>query len=237
MGPENIIVALDLPDVDSALKVAKAVSGLVGMVKIGPELWIHGGEGIVGPLADLGFRVFLDLKFHDIPSTVYRACRAVGSIEGVSMLTVHTMGGAAMLQAAMEGVRAQSKRGAPKVLGVTVLTSLDADHISILGIDRPIERLVKNLTQLAWEAELDGVVASAKEASAIRKSCGEDFLIVTPAIRLEEGEVQDQKRVSTPLEAIEAGANYIVIGRPVFEAESPRRVVEKILKGVGRGLD
>jgi orotidine-5'-phosphate decarboxylase len=208
--------------------VASDLRHSVKIVKIGPELWVKGGKDFVARLVDIGFEIFLDLKFHDIPTTVYRACRACASL-GVSMLTVHTLGGAAMLQAALEGVGEGAKKNPPRVLGVTILTSLNSDQLSLLGMDPSIDRLVKKLAQLALGVKLDGVVASAQEASVVREACGKRFLIVTPGIRSVREESQDQKRIATPQEAFRAGADYIVVGRPVFEAKRPQEVIKRIM--------
>ena len=225
----KIIVALDLPDVRSALRVASDLRRSIKVVKVGPELWMKGGKRFLAQLMEMGFQVFLDLKFHDIPSTVYRACRASAAL-GISMLTVHALGGVAMLQAALEGVNEGAKKGRARVLGVTVLTSLNAEQLSWLGPELSMNHWVKKLSRWVQDAGLDGVIASAQEASVIRDICGKKFLIVTPGIRLAGGGDDDQKRIATPQEAFAAGANYIVMGRPIFEAKKPREVIEKIVE-------
>ena len=181
-------------------------------------------------LADLGFGIFLDLKFHDIPNTAAGAVASAADLPKVRMLTVHTLGGPAMMRAAAEAVAPKKKR--PAVLGVTILTSHDAATLRSVGISgSPVSRALA-LARLAKEAGLDGVVASAHEARAIRRACGRNFLIVVPGVRPASASMNDQSRVATPTEAIRAGANYLVIGRPITAAANPRAAALAIAKEI-----
>lgn len=184
-------------------------------------------------LADLGFGIFLDLKFHDIPNTVAGAAAAAADLLGVRMLTLHTLGGVAMMRAAREAVAGKKNR--PALLGVTILTSMDAPALRRVGISgSPASRVVA-LARLAKEAGLDGVVASPHEARAIRKACGTKFLIVTPGVRPASASANDQSRVATPSEAIRAGADYLVIGRPITGAANPRDAARAIVRELTEG--
>jgi len=181
---------------------------------------------VVEKLADLGFGVFLDLKYHDIPNTVAGAVAAAAELPGVKMLTLHTTGGLAMMRAAREAVVAKKKR--PALLGVTILTSMDAPTMERVGlVGTPGVRAVA-LARLAKEAGLDGVVASAHEVASIREACGPDFLIVVPGIRPASASVNDQSRVASPADAIRAGASYLVVGRPITAAPDPRKAARAI---------
>ncbi len=175
---------------------------------------------MVEKLASLGFGIFLDLKFHDIPNTVRGAVAAAAELPGVKMMTLHTAGGLAMMRAAREAVAAKKKR--PALLGVTILTSMDAPTMESVGLAGTHGARAVALAGLAKEAGLDGVVASAHEVALIREACGPDFLIVVPGIRPASASANDQSRVATPAEAIRAGANYLVVGRPITAAPDPR---------------
>jgi orotidine-5'-phosphate decarboxylase len=189
------------------------------MVKAGSQLFTAEGPRAVQKLAGLGLGVFLDLKFHDIPNTVAGSVAAAAQLPGVQMMTLHTSGGLAMMRAAREAVAGRKRR--PALLGVTILTSLDTPALQRIGLAGPASARVLALARLAKEAGLDGVVASAHEARAIRRACGPRFLIVVPGIRPANAAVGDQARVATPAEAIRAGANYLVVGRPITGAEDP----------------
>ena len=178
----------------------------------------------------MGFGIFLDLKFHDIPNTVAGAVAAAGNLPGVRLLTVHASGGSAMMRAAREAVAGMKNR--PAILGVTVLTSLDAAALRRVGISGSPAARALALARLAKQAGLDGVVASAHEARAIRKACGPKFLIVVPGVRPTNASLHDQSRVATPSEAIRAGANYLVVGRPITQAPDPRRAAQAIARGI-----
>jgi orotidine-5'-phosphate decarboxylase len=221
----RVIVALDFADATSALDLAKRLDPAQCRVKVGKELYTAAGPALVEQLTKLGFGVFLDLKFHDIPNTVAAACRAAAALS-VWMLNVHASGGRAMLEAA----RAALPRGAgaPKLIAVTLLTSLDAVDVTEIGMSGTLEEIVLRLATLAADCGLDGVVCSAREATVLRAQLGNAFLRVTPGIRLADGTADDQQRVMTPVQAIAAGASYLVIGRPITRAPDPLRVLNDI---------
>ena len=219
MSESRVIVALDFPKADAALKLALTLNPALCKVKVGKELFVSAGPDIVEKLARLGFDVFLDLKFHDIPNTIASACRAAANL-GAWMINVHVTGGRAMLDAARKAVPGPQ----PKLVAVTLLTSLTSDDLNDLGIAGGHDAVVLRWAKLAHECGLDGVVCSPLEAAMLKQSLGKVFLTVTPGIRLGESR-DDQKRVSTPIQAIEYGADYIVIGRPVTEAKNPYEVL------------
>ncbi len=221
----EIIVALDLPEVARALQLVNRLGDTVDFYKIGPSLFTRGGPEIVHALRERGRRVFLDLKFHDIPNTVAQAVRAAAELE-VEMLTLHASGGTAMLRAAREAAGDDG----PRLLGVTLLTSFtpgDVEEVwgkELLSMREEVARLAG----LAADAGLHGIVTSALEAEVMKRRYGADFLVVTPGIR-PAGELQgDQARIATPAEAVRAGADYLVIGRPITGAEDPVAVAERI---------
>jgi orotidine-5'-phosphate decarboxylase len=190
-------------------------------MKVGSQLFTAGGPRAVEKIAALGFGIFLDLKFHDIPNTVAGAVAAAAKLPKTRILTVHTLGGLAMMRASREAVAGRKNR--PAIVGVTILTSLDAGALRSVGISgSPATRAVA-LARLAKSAGLDGVVASAQEVRAIRRACGPRFLIVVPGVRLASASANDQARVATPSEAVRAGADYVVVGRPITAARDPRR--------------
>lgn len=215
---KSLCVALDSSDYGWIRSAATALADQVGWFKVGLEAFSAHGPALVEDLAGMGPRVFLDLKLHDIPATVGRAASNCASC-GASMLTVHAGGGRRMLEAAVQGARQGAKLRSPEIVAVTVLTSLDRKALSELEIDKSPADLVSVWAKLAAESGLDGVVASAREAAALRKEFGEDFLIVTPGIRPASSPTEDQRRVVTPAEAIRAGADILVIGRPITGAE------------------
>jgi len=208
------------------MQLVTALRGLAGGFKIGNRLFTSDGPALVRRIADSGARVFLDLKYHDIPNTVEQAVEAaVGT--GAWMINVHASGGSAMMQAAARAARdtsAKLGRPAPLMIGVTVLTSMDQGALHAVGVDRPVLDQVVALARMTQEAGLQGVVASPQETRAIRQACGPDFQIVTPGIRGASAgtEKQDQSRTMGPAEAIKAGASYIVVGRPIIAAADPR---------------
>jgi orotidine-5'-phosphate decarboxylase len=220
---ERIIVALDLPTSEAALALVRKLSPHAGLFKIGLQLYTAAGPDIVRAVRDLGGRVFLDLKLHDIPNTVGRAVEAAGSL-GVKMLTLHLSGGRAMVEA---GVRAV----APEMLllGVTVLTSADEATLRETGVDSPMEEQVLRLAKLGAECGIGGVVASALELAPLRRAHGTNFKIVTPGIRPPGSSADDQRRALTPAEALKAGADFLVIGRPITAAQNPRAALEQLL--------
>jgi orotidine-5'-phosphate decarboxylase len=230
-----IVVALDFHDAAGALAVAGRLSPAGCAVKVGKELFTAEGPSLVRELAGRGFRVFLDLKFHDIPNTVAQACAAATRL-GVWMLNVHASGGAAMLAAAREAVdraAADAGRERPLLIAVTVLTSLGATDLAAVGVDDTPEVQVLRLARLAQSSGLDGVVCSAREAAALRAVCGPRFLLVTPGIRPAGAAVDDQSRTATPAEALAAGASYLVIGRPITRAADPQAALEAIQHSLG----
>lgn len=231
---DRLIVALDVQDLKQAEQIVKKVSPLVRIFKIGKELFTSAGPDAVRMVHSRGRRVFLDLKFHDIPNTVASACEAAAKL-GVFLMNVHASGGRTMMVNAVQAVHkvAAEKRSAPaKILAVTVLTSLTDRDLREVGIHKKIEKQVPDLAVFAKNCGLDGVVASAQEIPLIRKKTGMDFLIVTPGVRPVWASHGDQKRVATPKEAIDAGADYIVIGRPITRHPQPLAAAEKILKEI-----
>ena len=207
---DRLIVAIDRSDRDDILRLADALDGAAGLLKIGLQAFIANGPAIV---RELGSRVFLDLKIHDIPNTAKHAVAEAAAL-GVKMVTVHASGGAAMLEACATD--------ATLVLGVTILTSLDDEDLRRIGFAAPPLDSAVRLARLAKESGLRGVVASPQEIEAIRDACGSDLVIVTPGIRPAGSDAGDQRRATTPAAAIAAGADYIVVGRPITEASSPR---------------
>jgi orotidine-5'-phosphate decarboxylase len=233
----SLIVALDFDSLSSATKFAKQISDLVGMFKIGNQLFTAAGPTAVKEIAALGPSIFLDLKFHDIPNTVAGAVLSAAAMAGVQLVNVHALGGRSMLEAAVQSISAGVPMGAdrPRLLAVTILTSMDQKSMRETGIGGPPKSRVVKLAQLAKEVGVDGVVASVREARAIRKACGREFLIVTPGVRPNDTENadaakrDDQTRTATPSEAIRAGADYIVVGRPILTAEDPRVAAQSIV--------
>ena len=229
-----IIAALDVPTTEQALKLAKEIAPVVGAFKIGGELFTSAGPDIVRRVRDMGAAVFLDLKFHDIPNTVAKAVASATRLD-VQMLTIHTSGGLEMIRAAEESAQQtalQSGRNAPLVLGVTVLTSMDGNALSEIGCEPNVGRHVERLANLAVQAGLRGLVCSPLEIAALRQILPGKIQLVTPGIRTGAEKADDQKRTLTPREAMNAGANWLVIGRPIYAAENPRMAAEKILKSL-----
>lgn len=233
MNNNPVIVALDVSGREEMRRWVERLVGHTGMLKIGLELFVRYGPDVVRDVQERGGRIMLDLKLHDIPNTVQRAVRNAADL-GVELLTLHASGGAAMLRAAHEAVkRYEDERGArgPRLLAVTVLTSLDEAVLrEELGVQRTVREQVEALARQAQAAGCDGVVASAQEIKVIREVCGPEFLIVTPGIRPAGTAHGDQKRVCTPAEAMMAGADYIVLGRPVLEAAEPIAVLQQVVE-------
>ena len=200
------------------------------MFKVGSQLFTTEGPRAVQTLAGLGFDIFLDLKFHDIPNTVAGAVAAAAKLPKVRLLTLHASGGAEMMRAARDAAGSGPRR--PALLAVTILTSLDADGLRRIGMSGSTASRALALARLAKQAGMDGVVASAHEVRAIRRACGPKFLIVVPGIRPATSSANDQSRVATPAEAIHAGANYLVVGRPITGAQSPRSAAAVIMNEV-----
>jgi orotidine-5'-phosphate decarboxylase len=229
---DQLLVALDVDEPSDARRLADALRGVAGGFKIGSRLFTSHGPAIVEELVSHGDRVFLDLKFHDIPTTVAGAVAAATRL-GVWMLNVHAMGGPAMLCAAREAAdqeAARISRPAPIVIAVTVLTSMSGPMLGEVGISGDVSSEVERLALLARSAGLDGVVASPQEVNLIRSACGTAFVVVTPGIR-GTGEIRgDQKRTMCASEALKAGASYLVVGRPIIAARDPRAAAERIVE-------
>jgi len=220
---ESVLVALDVPSSERALELVRVLEPHVGGFKIGLELFCASGPKIVEEIG--ASRVFLDLKFHDIPNTVAAACRVAAKM-GVKIFNVHCLGGLDMMRAAVDATRETD----PNVLliGVTILTSHDADSLSRLGLQDSPREAVLRMADLARAAGLDGVVCSPREILPVREACGADFLLVTPGIRPINTDLGDQKRTLSPSEALQAGANYLVVGRPLTGAADPAAAAQKL---------
>ncbi len=221
---DRLIIALDLPTRDQALSMVDRVAGSVGMLKVGSQLFTAAGPRLVEELVARGEKVFLDLKYHDIPNTVAGAVRVAADL-GVSLLTIHGLGGSAMLAAAAQAVQGSATR----LLAITLLTSHDAGSLLELGIEGALPDVGGRLAGLARAAGVHGAVASPHEVALLRGLCGADFLIVTPGIRPEGTALGDQARAATPRAATEAGADYIVVGRPILGAPDPGRAAADIV--------
>jgi len=235
---ERLIFALDVDNIDDARKWVEQLSGQVGVFKVGKQLFTKCGPEIVHLIQDGGGDVFLDLKYHDIPNTV-----AMAGLEalrlGVKMFNVHALGGYEMMAKLVEEVDKVCPRGNPErpiLLAVTILTSSNEETLRGVGIDRPVEVMVPKLAKLAKDAGMDGVVASPKEVGLIREACGDDFAIVTPGVRPTFASQDDQKRVTTPGDALRAGADYLVIGRPISAAADPAAAAQLILEEMQEAL-
>ena len=229
-----LIVALDLATAEEAISIAQQVAPAVGAFKIGSELFTAAGPEIVKRLRATGASVFLDLKFHDIPNTVAKAVASAVRLD-VQMLTIHTSGGEKMMRAAEESAQKTAATlgvQPPLVLGVTVLTSLDSSDLARVGVPAGVGHQVERLAKLAVESGLRGLVCSALEVTGLRQILPASVQFVTPGIRMPEAEPDDQKRTLTPREAVDAGANWLVIGRPIYGAANPRVAAEGILESL-----
>lgn len=228
---DKLIVALDFNSAEAAAQMTDKLRGRVGMFKVGMEAFTAEGPMLARYLVDSGEKVFLDLKFLDIPNTVRGACRAAAKM-GATLLNVHALGGRKMLRAALDGATEGTTASQPRplVLAVTILTSLAAEDLDEMGIAGPPESAVLRMAHLAQSQGLDGVVASAREVSALRKECGPNFLIVTPGIRPAGAAANDQSRTATPQAALDSGADYLVVGRPITAAPDPAAAAEAIVK-------
>ena len=222
---KQIIVALDFPCLKTALDFSKRVDPLTCRVKIGKELFTASGPACIEAFQKRGFDVFLDLKFHDIPNTVSRACEAAADL-GCWMVNLHVAGGRQMLEKAVEALARRKKR--PLLIGVTVLTSMRQVDLNAIGVTHALEKQVLLLAALAKETGLDGVVCSPLETRAIRTEAGNNFVLVTPGVRPSQAKADDQSRIATPEEAINLGSDFLVIGRPITRAENPQRVLQQI---------
>jgi len=228
---EKLILALDVSNHEQATDLVERFGDYIGMFKVGPELFLSSGTKIIEDIHKKGKKVFLDLKFHDIPNTVSKAA-IIATKLGVHMFNVHTSGGLEMMKKCRDSVMdlcLKENMERPKILGVTVLTSISKEILKTeVGIPHSVKTHVKHLASLAQKAGLDGVIASAREASMIRELCGKGFLIVTPGIRPSWTPPDDQKRTMTPKEAIKEGADYLVIGRGILQHADPLKALELI---------
>lgn len=232
MNDPKIIVALDFPGAVPALALAHRLSPELCRLKVGKELFTATGPLLLEQLMRGGFEIFLDLKFHDIPNTTAQACKAAANL-GIWMINVHALGGRRMLEAAQIAVSNSARP--PKLIAVTMLTSMAQEDMTDLGITSTPEEMVLRLAKLAQEAGLDGVVCSAQETVMLRKQCGNKFALVTPGIRPEHVSLDDQSRVMTPQAAIRAGSSYLVIGRPITKSPDPLQALLDINQEI-RGL-
>jgi orotidine-5'-phosphate decarboxylase len=221
----RVIVALDYGDVVPARAMVARLRPDLCRLKVGKELFVAAGPAFVEELAGRGFQVFLDLKFHDIPNTVFQACKVAARL-GVWMINIHASGGPAMMRAAREALEGLTDR--PHLVAVTVLTSMDEAELRAVGVTASAEGQVLLLGSLARDCGLDGVVCSAREATLLRQRVGRPFLLVTPGIRPAGSDIGDQKRILTPGQALEAGADYLVIGRPITQADDPVTALQRI---------
>ena len=236
---ERLIVALDLDDLERVKTSVKLLAGELGMFKVGKQLFTHAGPAVVKMIEEMGGEVFLDLKFHDIPTTVAKAAIEATRL-GVKMFNVHASGSLEMMRQTAKEVRRvcrQESLRRPIMLAVTVLTSLEKRDLERVGVDREVLDQVVRLASLSQEAGMDGVVASPQEVAAIRAACGRRFAIVTPGIRPQGGKRDDQRRVMTPAEALSAGVDYIVVGRPITEAQDPLSAAREIVAEMVRGAE
>ncbi len=229
MMERRIIVALDYPDADAARQFVAKVRPELCRLKVGKELFVAAGPAFVQELVGQGYDVFLDLKFHDIPNTVAHACKAAARL-GVWMMNVHASGGPRMLSAAREALEAMPRRSL--LIAVTVLTSMGGDELKAIGVEADAEQQVLRLAGLTHVAGLDGVVCSAQEAPQLRSALGSEFLLVTPGIRPAGSEAGDQTRILTPAQALRAGSDYLVIGRPITQAADPLAALDSIAREI-----
>ncbi len=233
---KQIIVALDVDTASAALGLVSKLHGKVGLFKIGSQLFTAEGPQLIRDIVHMGERVFLDLKLHDIPNTIVKAGLVARSL-GVSMMTVHTSGGAKMMSMLATALKSStSERERPLLLGVTVLTSLAGNDLKEIGYGLSLTEQVLRLARLAEEAGLDGVVAAPSEIEILRQNFGDSFKIVVPGIRQAGADAHDQNRIATPVAAIRSGADYLVIGRPIIASPDPLASLEKILQTITEEL-
>lgn len=229
MNNSKVIIALDFNDMGTALSFALQLDPQKCRIKVGKELFTTAGPKLVERFVGMGFDVFLDLKFHDIPNTVAKACAAAAEL-GVWMVNVHASGGRSVLTAAREAIDQYEKK--PLLIGVTVLTSLSAEELSEIGMEGTTEQVVNRLAKLAQSTGLDGVVCSPLETAMLREACGNDFKLITPGVRPAGSSQDDQTRIMTPEDAIKSGSDYLVIGRPITQAENPAAALESISQSI-----
>lgn len=229
MSHSRVIVALDYADVDDAWSLVNRLDASQCKLKVGKELFAVGGPAFVEKLVSLNFDVFLDLKYHDIPNTVAKACQAASKL-GVWMVNVHALGGPNMMQAAKEAIASCDHQ--PILTAVTILTSFDQQQLSAIGLTGDIQQNVFRLAKLAHDSGVDGVVCSALEAAMLREKLPADFCLVTPGIRPQDSRQDDQQRIVTPQQAVEFGSDYLVIGRPITQAQDPLAMLNRINMGL-----
>lgn len=230
---EHLIVALDVPHAAAAAELVERLDGVCQWFKVGLELFVAAGPEVIAPLLARGHRVFLDLKFHDIPNTLAGAVRSACGL-GVQMLTVHALGGPAMLSAARTALEQVAKP--PQLLAVTMLTSMDAAQASAIGLPRDPAAQVELLARMGLDAGIGGFVCSPEEVAAVRRLTGPDSVLVVPGIRPAGAHAGDQKRVATPAAALCGGASYLVVGRPITQASNPSEAAEAILKEMAEAI-
>jgi orotidine-5'-phosphate decarboxylase len=235
---QRLIFGLDVESIDEALRLVDLLAGEVGLFKVGKQLFLRTGPQVVRMIRERGGEVFLDLKFHDIPQIVAKAAAEATRL-GARMFTVHASGSSEMMGrtvAEVDRVCRRERVRRPRILAVTVLTSLSRADLKSVGVMDAVESQVVRLARLAKKAGVNGVVASPQETTHIRKACGQNFLIVTPGVRLQHGQHDDQKRVMTPEEAVRAGADYLVVGRPIRDAPEPVAAARELVAEMERGL-
>jgi orotidine-5'-phosphate decarboxylase len=230
MSDPKIIIALDYPEAKPALDLVARLDPSLCRLKVGKELFTVAGPQLIEQCMQRGFEVFLDLKFHDIPNTTAQACKAAASL-GVWMVNVHAMGGRKMMEASREALANTAHR--PKLIAVTVLTSMAQEDLAGIGIAATPAEMVLRLATLARDSGLDGVVCSAQEAALLRQNCGDKFCLVTPGIRPADAAADDQSRIMTPAAAIKNGSSYLVIGRPITKAADPLSALQNISREIG----
>lgn len=223
--PTPVIVALDFANENDTLAFVRQLDPSLCQLKIGKELFTATGRNLVEKLIHQGFKVFLDLKYHDIPNTVAKACKVAAQM-GVWLVDMHASGGRRMMEAAAEAVANETHK--PHLIGVTVLTSMEQNDLREIGFQAAPNELVRNWAKLAQSSGLDGVVCSAQEAATLRQEIGKAFLLVTPGIRLNTNNQDDQRRIMTPEQALNAGSNYLVMGRPITQAQNPVALLRQI---------
>ena len=227
----KLFIAIDTNDSNKAKDLIQKLSPEICGIKVGKELFTACGPGIIEWIQEKGFKVFLDLKYHDIPNTVERACFAASKM-GVSILNVHALGGKNMMLAAKEGIDKSNNN--PYLIAVTLLTSMNSNELKDIGFSTSVNKQILNLAKSANQANLDGIVCSAKDIIKIKNVLPKNFLYVTPGIRLSNSSQDDQKRISTPLEAIKMGSSILVIGRPITKAKYPEVVLNEIMNEISK---
>jgi orotidine-5'-phosphate decarboxylase len=228
---EKIAIVLDVSSRQQAMHLVNQLHDLAGMFKVGSQLYMAAGKEVVREIISAGGKVFLDLKFHDIPNTVTRAAIEASRL-GISMMTIHASGGRAMMETAARGVRDEFGKERPIIVAVTVLTSLNREGLSEIGVNEPLDEHVRRLGRLAEDSGIDGVVCSPHEIRLIRQTMKPEFKTVVPGIRMPDQGLNDQQRAATPKDAIAAGADYIVVGRAVTDEKEPRAALERLIASI-----